>query len=92
MRNPNGQCYSLLFADNTKISSSLKSNEEMSTLKKLLAKIYQWVEDHKMVVNPDKTEHIRFGKLPIEKEEYNTPDGTRIKQVPKVKDLGVIFQ
>ena len=84
--------WSLLFAGDTKIASSLKSNEEMSTLKKLLAKIYQWVEDHKMVVNPDKTEHIRFGKLPIEKEEYNTPDGTRIKQVTKVKDLGVIFQ
>ena len=42
-----------------------------------------------MVVNPDKTEHIRFGKLPMEEEEYNTPDGTRIKRVQKVKDLGV---
>ena len=45
-----------------------------------------------MVINPDKTEHIRFGKLPIEDKEYNTPDGKRIKQVQKVKDLGVKFQ
>ena len=84
--------WSLLFADDTKIASSLKSNEEMKTLKRLLSRIYQWVEDHKMVVNPDKTEHIRFGKLPIEEEEYNTPDGTKIKKVQKVKDLGVTFQ
>ena len=90
-RNP-AKIWSLLFADDTKIASSLKSNEEMSTLKRLLAKIYQWVEDHKMVVNSNKTEHIRFGKLPIGKEENITPNGTKIKQVPKVKDLGVIFQ
>ena len=45
-----------------------------------------------MVVNPDKTEHIRFGKLPMEEEEYNTSDGTKIKRVQKVKDLGVTFQ
>ena len=58
--------WSLLFTNNTKIASSLKSNEEMKTLKRLLARIYKWVDDHKMVVNPDKTEHIRFGKLPME--------------------------
>ena len=28
----------------------------------------------------------------MEEEEYNTPDGTRIKRVQKVKDLGVTFQ
>ena len=60
--------WSLLFADDTKIASSLKSNKEMKTLKRLLSRIYQWVDDHKMVVNPDKTEHIRFGKLPMEEE------------------------
>ena len=74
------------------IASSLKSNEEMKTLKRLLSRIYQWVDDYKMVVNPDKTEHIRFGKLPIEEEEYNTPNSKRIKKVQKVKDLGVTFQ
>ena len=58
--------WSLLFTDDTKIASSLKSNEDMKTLKRLLSRIYQWVDNHKMVVNPDKTEHIRFGKLPIE--------------------------
>ena len=45
-----------------------------------------------MLVNGEKTEHIRFGKLPIEEECYKTPDGKKIKQVPKVKDLGIIFQ
>ena len=25
-------------------------------------------------------------------EEYNTPDGTKIKRVKRVKDLGVTFQ
>ena len=45
-----------------------------------------------MLVNADKTEHIRFGKLPIEDKEYNTLDRKRIKQVQKVKDLGVTFQ
>ena len=84
--------WSLLFADDTKIASSLKSNEEMKTLKRLLARIYQWVDDHKMVINPDKMEHIRFGKLPMGEEEYNTPDGTKIKRVERVKDLGVTFQ
>ena len=84
--------WSLLFADDTKIASSLKSNKEMKTLKRLLSRIYQWVDDHKMVVNPDKTEHIRFGKLPMEEEEYNTPDGTKIKRVQKVKDLDMTFQ
>ena len=73
--------WSLLFADDTKIASSLKSNEEMKTLKRLLARIYQWVDNHKMVVNPDKTEHIQFGKLPIEEIGYNTPDGKRIRKV-----------
>ena len=73
--------WSLLFTNDTKIASSLKSNEEMKTLKRLLARIYKWVEDHKMVFNPDKMEHIRFGKLPMEEKEYNTPDGTRIKRV-----------
>ena len=64
----------------------------MKTLKRLLARIYKWVDDHKMVVNPDKTEHIRFGKLPMGEEEYNTLDGTKIKKVERVKDLWVTFQ
>ena len=34
--------WSLLFADDTKIASSLKSNEDMTTLKRLLSRIYQW--------------------------------------------------
>ena len=33
--------WSLLFAEDTTIASSLKSNEEMTTLKRLLARIYQ---------------------------------------------------
>ena len=70
----------------------LLPNEDMKTLKRLLSRIYQWVDDHKMVVNPDKTKHIRFGKLPMEEEEYNTPDRTKIKKVQKVKDLEVTFQ
>ena len=45
-----------------------------------------------MLVNAGKTEFIRFGKLPIEEKGYKTPDGKGIKKVPKVKDLGVIFQ
>ena len=82
----------MLFADDTKIASSLRSNEEMKTLKRLLTRIYRWVDDHKMVINPDKTEHIHFGKLPIEEEGYNTPDRTKIKKVECVKDLGVLCQ
>ena len=37
-------------------------------------------------------EFIRFGMLPIEEEYYTTPDGTKIKQVEKLKDLGLIFE
>ena len=83
---------SLLFADVTKLASSLKSNKEMGTLKNLLSRIYRWVEENKMMVNAGKTEFIRFGRLPIEDEGYKTPDGKGIKKVSKVKDLGITFQ
>ena len=64
----------------------------MKTLKHLLERIYRWVDDHKMVINPDKREFICFGKLPIEQEAYTMPDGTKIKKVDHVKYFGVIFE
>ena len=75
-----------------KISGSIKDNQGMKIIQKILEKIYHWVDGNKMVVNPDKTEHIRFGKLPMGEEEYNTLDGTKIKRVERVKDLEVTFQ
>ena len=84
--------WSLFLDKDNKITSSLRSNEDMKTLKHLLERIYRWVDDYKMVINLDKTELVRYGKLPIEEEQYTTPDGTKIKQVEKVKDLSVIFE
>ena len=45
-----------------------------------------------MVVSSNKTEMICFGKIPIGDKSYTTPDGTKIKMVEKVKDLGIWFE
>ena len=44
-----------------------------------------------MTFNGDKFELIRYGKRVIDPVSFSQPDGVPIREVPEVKDLGVLM-
>ena len=61
--NKGGESWSLLFVDDNKIASGIKSNEEMTETQETLNKLYKWVEYNGMEINSGKTYCMRIGNL-----------------------------
>ena len=61
------QLWALLFADDQKIASSIRDNEDRKKLQLVLDKIYEWITVNRMSINSEKTYCLRFGKT--KKEE-----------------------
>ena len=81
--------WSLLFADDNKISGAIKTNKDMGKVQEVLEAVYKWVTDHGMAINASKTFAIRVGTVATEGENYKAPGGEDIKFVQDSRDLGI---
>ena len=54
-----------------------------------LNKLYRWVDENGMEINSGKTYCMRIGNLKTEGNNYTAPDGSKIKFVDSIKDLGI---
>jgi len=79
------------FADDTKVSSKIKSEEDKIMLQNDLHIIYEWANKNLMEFNESKFEQMSHGEtVNINVEPYKTPSGNLIKSGKTVRDLGVL--
>ena len=79
-----------LFADDTKMSAKIKTEEDIEKLQQDLEKVYNWAEENLMEFNEGKFEQMSHGHTENVREgTYKTKLGKEIKPKKKVKDLGV---
>ena len=79
------------FADDTKVSSKIKSEADKVLLQEDLQRIYEWANANLMEFNENKFEQMSHGDTTnISVEPYKTPSGNLIKPEKVVKDLGVL--
>ena len=84
-------CIVSCFADDTRNSKEIRTEEDKRAMQDYLNRIYQWAEKNIMMFNERKFEQMTWGKVKdIEVEAYKTPSGEDIEIKNKVKDLGVI--
>ena len=82
------------FADDTRITRPVPTREQADYLQRDLEKIYSWATKGNMSFNDDKFRVLHYnvpGGEPREERMYQSPDGEAIKNVPDIKDLGVIM-
>ena len=79
------------FADDTRNSLKIKTEEDKKAMQSDLNLIYKWAERNIMEFNEVKFEQMACGRTNgICIESYRTPSGKEIEYKNKVKDLGVI--
>ena len=79
------------FADDTRNSIKIKTEEDKKALQKDLESIYNWANDNMMEFNENKFEQMSHGEtVDVEVESYKTPSENIIKPSSRVKDLGVV--
>ena len=84
------KAFASLYADDSRVSSIIKSNIDPIHFQEELDKIiYPWAEKNKAKFNGDKFEHIHFGKNIAPTPSYTDPTGIIIKTKQIIKDLGV---
>ena len=82
---------SRLFADDTKVSAKIKTQEDMELLQQDLNTIYKWADDNLMQFNEGKFERMSHGDAKnVERGAYNTKSGKIIEEYKTVKDLRVL--
>ena len=81
------------FADDTKISKCIKSYEDADCLQSGLNSTFDWADLNNMEFNGNKFLHLRYSiqSDPPYDVTYRTKEGTDIKKVKEVKDLGTIM-
>ena len=77
------------FADDTKIGSTVLSNEQVENMQNNLDKLSAWAQTWQMRFNEDKCKVLHIGSR-NEKATYKMND-TQLQVVDKEKDLGVII-
>ena len=79
------------FADDTRSSIKIKTEEDKKALQKDLESIYKWAKENLMEFNENKFEQMSHGEtIGVEVEPYKTPSENDITPSSKVKDLGVV--
>ena len=79
------------FADDTRNSLKIRTEEDKKDMQRDLDMIYRWAEENKMEFNENKFEQMTCGRTSgIDIESYKTPSGNEIPHKNKVKDLGVV--
>ena len=79
------------FADDTRNSKIIKSDEDRQKMQDDLNEIYRWAEKNMMKFNIDKFEQITHGTTNgVDVMPYKNPDGDDIVSDNTIRDLGVI--
>ena len=79
------------FADDTRNSLKIKTEEDKKDMQSDLNSIYKWAKRNMMEFNENKFEQMTCGKTNgIDIVSYITPSGNEIEHKNKVKDLGVV--
>ena len=79
------------FADDTRVSLKIQSEEDKTALQKYLDTIYAWAKENLMEFNENKFEQMSHGEANnINIEPYKTQAGDEIRIGETVKDLGII--
>ena len=84
-----------LFADDTRVSNAIATNDDIEKLQEDLNTIFDWKTHNNMRFNSDKFDLVRHGatfrsNVNIPKSQYFTDDQDLIPTKDSVRDLGVI--
>ena len=81
------------FADDTRATKLVRTNEDIALLQEDLQQIYKWTDDNNMKLNDVKFELLRYGPNQLIKDQtkYTSPSGENIESKGVVKDLGVLM-
>jgi len=82
------------FADDTRVTNGIKSDQDAAHLQNDLFQIYGWSQRNNMTFNSVKFELMRYGKDDQLKEtsNYVTPEWEQIETKEAIKDLGITLQ
>ena len=82
---------SRLIADDTKVSTEIKTQEDTDCLQQDLNRIYTWADDNLMEFNDNKFEKMSHGYTKnVSKGTYITKSGQIIEENKTVKDIGIV--
>ena len=83
-----------LFADDTRVTRKIETEDDVEELQQDLDKLYQWQEQNNMLFNGNKFEVLRYGTNRTIKEStsYFTPNYEEIiEEKDSLRDLGIIM-
>ena len=82
-----------MFADDTRIMSSINDENDVEKMQKDLDTVYGWAETNNMKFNSGKFELIRYGKDEDIKNDtfYISADNNIIEEKEVLRDLGVMM-
>ena len=84
-------CIVRSFADDTRVSKKISSEEDKEIMQEDLDYIYKWASENLMKFNTNKFEQMAHGNTEsIELEPYKSPSGDEIQIKNTAKDLGVL--
>ena len=83
-----------MFADDTRLSHGIRTNDDIRRLQDDLDKVFEWQERNNMQFNGDKFQHLSHGRSfknnrEIPKGVYRDNVGDQIKTEISVRDLGI---
>ena len=81
--------WATLFANDSKLSGSIKKEEDMSNLQKYIDLTLGWMSSMGMTVNGDKSYTVRCG--PVKQSKTYFVSNELIKFFSNMRDLGVQF-
>ncbi len=79
-----------LFADDTKIFRTIKSDDDQATLQTDLNKLSEWSEKWLLKFHPGKCKHMHIGKATNNPTSYSL-DSTNLESIRQEKGIGVII-
>ena len=85
------KCIVRCFADDTKVSNKIKTEEDKQIMQEDLNIIYKWAQDNSMKFNSNKFEQLSCGELKdVTTVPYKNPANEDIISGNTVKDLGIL--
>ena len=79
-----------LFADDAKIFSHIKTDQDIKQLQCELVNFKNWMDTWLLKLNVNKCKSVSYGRCIEYTSEY-TVSGIVIDKVDKIKDLGIVF-
>ena len=79
-----------LFADDAKIFSHIKTDQDIKQLQCELVNFKNWMDTWLLKLNVNKCKSVSYGRCIEYASEY-TVSGIVIDKVDKIKDLGIVF-